>query len=247
MAEYHYDRAFHNYTARISRASAERVILIMKSLFRIESVLDVGCASGTWLSAWHDSGVEDYLGIDITPGDAQTLVIGPDHFRVHDLAQRFQLNRRYDLVQCLEVAEHLPPERSIGFVSDLAAHGPVILFSAAAPGQGGEHHVNERPYAYWRDLFAAEGFALLDCVRPLLAPRRDVAAWYRYNTLLFVHESYIDSLPPFLQWFRIEKDAPVPDVSPFLYKIRKTMIQRLPFTLRQILAKAKARSGPGES
>jgi hypothetical protein len=34
----------------------------------------------------------------------------------------------------------------------------MVLFSAAPPGQGGEHHVNERTYEFWRGLFARHGY-----------------------------------------------------------------------------------------
>ena len=44
-----------------------------------------------------------------------------------------------------------------GFVDNLVRHGDVILFSAAVPHQGGEHHVNEQPPEYWRELFARPG------------------------------------------------------------------------------------------
>jgi hypothetical protein len=40
------------------------------------------------------------------------------------------------------------------FLSNLA---PVVVFSAAQPGQGGLGHVNEQPTDYWIDLFEKEG------------------------------------------------------------------------------------------
>ncbi|MDP6884692.1 MAG: hypothetical protein QF830_11185, partial [Rhodospirillales bacterium] len=42
----------------------------------------------------------------------------------------------------LEVAEHLPPDAAETFVATLVAHGRLVLFSAAPPGQGGLNHVN---------------------------------------------------------------------------------------------------------
>jgi hypothetical protein len=47
------------------------------------------------------------------------------------------LDRRFDLVQSLEVAEHITPAASEAFVEDLARHAErFVLFSAAPPGKG---------------------------------------------------------------------------------------------------------------
>jgi hypothetical protein len=63
------------------------------------------------------------------------------------------LNPPFDLAYCFEVAEHLPADlgdRLVGFLCDLA---PVIVFSAAQPGQGGLAHLNEQPPEYWQERF----------------------------------------------------------------------------------------------
>ena len=33
-----------------------------------------------------------------------------------------------------------------------------VIFSAATPGQTGDHHVNEQPYHYWTQLFKGFGY-----------------------------------------------------------------------------------------
>jgi hypothetical protein len=210
----------------------------------IRSVLDVGCVRGTWLSVWHGKGIDDFLGIDGDYVKAETLGIDPDRFIRRDLGQPFRLGRKFDLVQCLEVAEHLPGDRARGFIADLAAHGRVVLFSAAPPGQGGKWHINEQPYSYWRAHFADEGFVLVDCIRPLLQRRAEVAPWYRFNTFLFVHSDVIGQLPPSIRSFELNIDDAVPDVSPFLYRARKSLIRLLPFRIKQLLADAVERMHP---
>ena len=97
---------------------------------------------------------------------------------------RFNLERQFDLAQSLEVAEHLPQARAATFVSDLVAHAPVVLFSAASPGQGGENHINEQPAEYWRKLFRQHDYFAIDCLRPLLARMPNIPVWYRYNICL---------------------------------------------------------------
>jgi hypothetical protein len=37
------------------------------------------------------------------------------------------------------------------------AQAPIVVFTAAPPGQGGTGHVNEQPQSYWIDRFRAEG------------------------------------------------------------------------------------------
>jgi hypothetical protein len=65
-----------------------------------------------------------------------------ERFLPHDIATPLpeHLVGRFDLAVCLEVAEHLPPERAESFIRELCDLAPVVLFSAAIPGQGGTGH-----------------------------------------------------------------------------------------------------------
>ena len=74
--------------------------------------------------------------------------------------------------------------------------GRFILFSAAVPGQGGEHHVNEQPYDYWRKRFAEAGFTAYDFVRPRIAADNGISFWYRYNIILFVRDELAGESEP---------------------------------------------------
>jgi hypothetical protein len=58
----------------------------------------------------------------------------------------------------MEVAEHLPKSCARRFVQLLTALSPLVVFTAATPGQGGVDHVNEQPHEYWIDLFQSQGF-----------------------------------------------------------------------------------------
>ena len=120
-------------------------------------MVDFGCAEGVWLSAWRDAGVQDVLGLDGDYVDRRRLLIPQERFHAVDLSQPIDLGRRFDLAQSLEVAEHLPAAAARHFVATITRHSSLALFSAAPPGQGGAHHVNEQPYGYWRDLFAEIG------------------------------------------------------------------------------------------
>jgi hypothetical protein len=55
----------------------------------------------------------------------------------------------------LECAEHLPAHRAAPLVEWLTKSAPIVVFSAAIPGQGGKGHINEQPPDYWNDLFGS--------------------------------------------------------------------------------------------
>ena len=226
-----------------STATASAKILlptVLKNL-SIGSVLDVGCGCGAWLSVWEALGVADTFGVDGDYVDSTQLLIPKDQFLSADLSAGFSLGRTFDLVQCLEVAEHLPKESSALLVKSLVSHGKMILFSAAVPGQGGIHHVNEQPYEYWRRLFQEEDYLPVDLVRDSVARNTAVSPWYRYNTILYVHQALIDSLPPEVSATLVPSKKPIPDVSPCLYRVRKTILRFLPVPLMTLAARFNER------
>jgi hypothetical protein len=47
-----------------------------------------------------------------------------------------------------EVAEHIHPKYTDAFLYKLTSHGPVVVLSAAQPGQGGCDYFNEQPLHY---------------------------------------------------------------------------------------------------
>ena len=68
------------------------------------------------------------------------------------------LNRRFDLVLSIEVAEHIPRNRHEFLFDFLVARaGRWIVFSGARPGQGGHGHVAERSELDWRSEFTRRG------------------------------------------------------------------------------------------
>ncbi len=234
-----YPSTFFDYIEEGASRSAAVIVPLLAKLLPIKSVLDVGCGRGAWLRQWRRHGVIDIVGADGPYVDRRGLLIPADQFVEADLSQPIDLGRRFDLVQSLEVAEHLPAGAADAFVDSLARHGSVILFSAAVPGQGGEHHINERPYGYWRDKFRARGYVLFDAVRPLLVGDRHVEPWYRYNSLLFVAEPAIDRLDPAILARRVADQAPVADLSPLSYRLRRYALRALPAPCVSWLAIAK--------
>ena len=199
-----YDDAFMSYTAQSSVYSARTIVGVLRGIFPIQSVLDVGCATGSWLRQWQEAGTADAHGLDGDYVDTAALQIDRTNFTAADLSAPINLNRQFDLVQSLEVAEHIRADAADTFVENLVRHARgVILFSAAPPGQGGEFHINEQPYEYWRRKFATHGFIPFDAVRPQIRDDANVSFWYRFNTFIYVHKSHIDALPEAIRSARI--------------------------------------------
>ncbi len=236
---YEYQPEFFDYVNPGALAAASVVVPILREHLDIQSLLDLGCGQGAWLKVWEEHGVQDVVGIDGPYVDQNALLIERTRFREGNLASRIRLDRRFDLVQCLEVAEHLPPGASASLVGNLVAHGSVLLFSAATPGQGGEHHINERPPGFWRDLFLAHGYVLLDFLRPRLAGRREVEPWYRYNTFLFVERNHLPGLPSLLRASMLADQAVIPRVEPLAYRIRCEFLRLLPQPTVDAMARFK--------
>lgn len=239
-----YDQVFMDYTSAGSRHAATRVVALLHQWHCIQSVLDVGCAAGTWLSAWRDSGVDGIAGVDGDYVQHAALRIPVECFHARDLSRAFDLGCRFDLVQSLEVAEHIDAAHADTFVRNLVGHARgLILFSAAPPGQGGEHHVNEQPYEYWRRLFAIHGYQPFDAIRSYLAGDMNVSFWYRYNTLLYINGAMQPALAARLAASAVADDRAIPDVTPVWFQLRKLLVRILPPTVRMALARIKARGG----
>jgi len=236
-----YDDVFYEYQREGALRSARLLLPLVHDVLKIKSVLDVGCGAAAWLRVHQELGVRQVLGIDGDYLDPSLLLIDPDGFWPSDITQPLNLRRRYDLVECLEVAEHVPAHAGPGLIDNLAAHGDHILFSAAVPGQGGKGHINERPLGYWRDLFAERGYRAFDFIRPALADRPEVEWWYRYNTLFYVHERAVARLPTEVRATEIAPGAPVPDVSSLPMRVRKLVLRALPAGAVSQLAAIKHR------
>ena len=245
MAQYQYDNAFFRYTTASNDHSAQRVAELLTGWLHPHSVVDFGCAQGAWLAAWLKAGATEVAGVDGDYVDRRQLRIAADAFTARDLVVPIDLGRSFDLAMSVEVAEHLPHTAAAQFVATLCQHAEIVLFSAAPPGQGGEHHINEQPYAYWRDLFQAQGYACLDAVRPRLRGDLAVQPWYRYNIFLYASVAGLKRLPPEVLATRIAAGAALPDLSPLRYQVRKAVVRQVPAPVADALARLKARVGGG--
>ena len=240
MSDHVYNTDFYDYIDDGSRASARTVAPLLLAEMNIDSLLDVGAGHGAWASEWMAAGVTDVVAIDGDYVKPDQLVIPEANFRAADLSQPLDLGRKFDLVQSLEVAEHLPHAKAATFVETLTRHGDVVLFSAAVPHQGGEHHVNEQPPEYWRQLFKACGYSAFDWLRPRLADQRQVKGWYRYNSFLYANEAGQRRLSESILEDRVPDGLILNIGGDFAWNARRAMVRLIPTGLVKPVAMVKA-------
>jgi SAM-dependent methyltransferase len=212
-----YTTTFYECVAEGVERSAEVVVPMVVELIEPRSVIDVGCGAGHWLSVFMQNGIDDILGIDGGWIEAELLKIPADRFVSWDLRQPLRLSRQFDLVVCLEVGEHLPPDAADGLVDSLTSCGPVVLFSAAIPQQGGVGHINEQWPEYWRARFETHGFEVLDCVRRRVWDDERVEAYYAQNIFLYVRRDRLAVLGERVP-FRGQEALPLTVVHPRVYR-----------------------------
>jgi hypothetical protein len=191
-----YDPRFFASIAPSSLDSASIIVPLVLRDLAPTSVVDFGCGEGAWLSTFVANGLQDVQGFDGDYVDRTRLRIDPRRFTVMDLEHALQASRRFDLAISLEVAEHLTADGGRRLIEALCQSSEVVLFSAAVPGQGGTHHINEQWLEYWIERFAVHGHRLFDVYRPRIAFDRRVAWWYRQNLVLFVSNAAVGRLPP---------------------------------------------------
>ncbi len=186
-SKYNHTVDFHNLQA--PREIAPTIVKLLNP----KSVVDVGCGLGTFLKAFKESGVEKILGIDgkWCKKDLLFQNINSNEFAEKELEERIKLDQTFDLVVCLEVAEHISPERAETFAEDLTMLGNTILFSAAIPLQGGDHHLNEQWLSYWEEKFSKQGFTVLDKLKPFFWENEKVFWWYKQNMVLVTRDEAI--------------------------------------------------------
>lgn len=145
--------------------------------YGVKSVIDVGCGEGHSLRWFAKRGC-DVLGVE---GIAQ-----PDHrIDTHDFCDGpFIPDRVFDLAWCCEFVEHVGAEFEENFLETFEFTGMVAM-THGLPGQGGHHHVNCQPPAYWIERLRTHGFRLN---RPATRRARELTpnGYFDWSGLVFV-------------------------------------------------------------
>jgi len=235
-----YNEKFFDYVDSGSIRSAEVVANYLFPLIRPRSILDVGCGRGGWLRAWKAAGCGAIAGVDGDYVDRTSMYIADDEFHPVDLSRAFSLGRRFDMVQCLEVAEHIPSGSSDLLIESLVCHSDIVLFSAAQPGQGGTQHINERPLEFWRGVFAAGGFRPYDCVRPALYTDQRIEPWYRFNSIVYANDAGAERLPESVRATLVPNDTALSNFASLSWRMRLALFRGLPVSAIDQIARVNA-------
>jgi SAM-dependent methyltransferase len=169
--------------------SAGRIADSIIDAFKATCVVDVGCGTGALLEALRDKGCKVF-GLEYAEA-----ALGYCRARRLDVAKFdlernvFDDNRTFDVAVSMEVAEHLPETAADRYVDLLTRLSPVVVFTAAPPGQGGDDHVNEQPPSYWISKFERRDFEhaaeMSQRWRERWRAAGDVESWYYKNIMIF--------------------------------------------------------------
>ncbi len=120
------------------------------------TALDAGCALGFLVEALRTRGV-DATGVDLSEYAIEHAHESVRrHCRVGTLTEA--LPRRYDLIVCIEVLEHLSPVEADKAIENFCKHSDDVLISSTPFEYKEVTHLNVRPPDYWAQRFAQHGF-----------------------------------------------------------------------------------------
>ncbi len=180
-----YDEKFYDY---IEQMNIDDEIILQFIIQRLspKSIVDFGCGEGSWLNKvlLYDNKI-DVLGLDGVYINKNRLKISEENFKAVDLRKPIVLDKEFDLAISTEVAEHLEEPFADIFVDNITNASKQILFSAAVPGQGGVHHVNEKWQSYWIAKFENRGYYCDFSLRNYFWNRIEISSWRRQNLLFF--------------------------------------------------------------
>lgn len=125
------------------------------------SILELGNGGGE-ISAQFELAKLDYVVVEGTSNGCRRLIhngLSPDRIVQTNLKFLEPLGRRFDIVMCTEVAEHIEPFFASKIVDNCVRHGDCVWWSAARPSNVTTYeHANERSREVWDNLFAHMGF-----------------------------------------------------------------------------------------
>ena len=184
-----YDQHYYDSTVEADAArSAEVMAVSIAERFQFKTVIDVGCGTGALLSAFRKLDCE-VCGLENSRAGLAYCWNRGLSVRKFNIEKDNLNHESYDLTTSFEVAEHLPPWVANRYVALLCKLAPVVVMSAATPGQTGTDHVNERPHSYWVKKFEQNHYAFEEAASRQLSQlwkSSNVAPCYYSNVMVFI-------------------------------------------------------------
>jgi len=155
----------------------------------LRTAVDLGCGTGVYMHELASRGV-DVIGFEYSARArqvaAQLYGVKVLPFDLHDFAGPGRIS---DLCVCIEIAHYLPPALGDALVGHCARGAPLVMFSAAHPGQHGYGHINAQPRSYWIERFKRQGLrfnqAATQRLERELRSRLQRGFWLADNVCLF--------------------------------------------------------------
>jgi SAM-dependent methyltransferase len=157
-----------------------KVLDLMIAQFGPKTVLDVGCGTGKSIDYLLSRGI-DAVGIEGSPL-AISKATFPKRITRADLNKPVSLNRKFDVVFCYEVVEHIHPDYVDILMTTLCSYSDRVILSHAQPHQGGEGHFNEQSDDYWIQQFSRKNFDLDPAATTLF---KNCGDYFASNLLVF--------------------------------------------------------------
>jgi len=131
----------------------------MMKVFHPKTFIDVGCGIADYVEGMQLLGVDAY-GIEGSENCKPYLQVPSEYVYIRDLREPLcnVRNVKYDLVLCLEVAEHIEEDFVEVFLDNLCGLSDKVVMSFAPPGQEGHGHFNCQEAPYWIGKMAARGY-----------------------------------------------------------------------------------------
>lgn len=132
----------------------------MISEYKIESVIDIGCGRAYSADYFKQNGVK-VCGVEGCVEAVEKSFLEPCEMVLHDYENDgpYIPEEVFDLGWSCEFVEHVEEKHMNNFFETFKKC-KFLAITYAAPGQGGHHHVNERPGSYWVHYLKQQGFEL---------------------------------------------------------------------------------------